>query len=138
VQIRESFHRPQALSREPRRLPAALYNLAFRLRHRAGGSHLFVPIRSMQYLAVLDEEEFIFVDGIGRRVIELAWRAFRPFDRNALSDPVPYELVYYLPGAADTMLRLQSEFARALELLARRGSGGPAGASSPVVPLKKP
>jgi hypothetical protein len=32
MQVRETFYRPQALSREPRRLPAALYNLSFLLR----------------------------------------------------------------------------------------------------------
>ena len=120
MQVRETFYRPAALSREPRRLPAALYNLSFLLRRRADGPCLFVPIRSMQYLAVVDAEEFVFVDGAGRRVIELAWRAFRPQDRAALDDPVPYELIRYLPGAADTLRRLQSEFPRALHDLASR------------------
>ncbi len=117
----ETFYRPQELEREARRLPAEIYNLAFLLwRCGAQAGCLFVPVRSMQYLAVLDEEEFIFVHREGARHIEIAWQAFRPQVRTALTEPVPYEAVYYSPDARQIMRRLQGEFFLALRQLADR------------------
>jgi len=73
-----------------------------------------VPLRSMQFLAVLDTEEFIFVDREGRRMIELAWQHFTPQARHALDEPVSYEAVYYSPAGAEVMRRVQGEFHKAL------------------------
>lgn len=117
--MQESFYREQEIERLPEFLPAATYNLAHTLLARAGHC-LFVPIRSMQYMAVLDAEEFIFVDSHNRPWIELAWQNFRPQARTALDERVPFELVYYLPQAKQTMKRLPMEFHRALQLLAER------------------
>ena len=103
----------------PAFLSAATYNLAHTLLARAGKC-LFVPIRSMQYMAVLDGEEFIFVDSQNKAWIELAWQHFRPQARSALDEPVPIEIVYYQPQAAETMKRLPAEFHKALQLLAER------------------
>lgn len=116
----ETFYRPEELSREPRALPAQTYNLAYLLLKHGEDGCLFVPIRSMQYLAVLDSEEFIFVDGGGPRSMELAWQNFRPQQRVALTDPVPYEVVYYSDSAYSVMARLQSEFHKALNNLERK------------------
>lgn len=110
----ETFYRPPELSREPRTLPALTYNLAHVLFKRAASGCLFVPIRSMQFLAVLDGEEFIFVDHEGGRKIELAWQHFVPQGRDSLEAPVPYEAVYYSSSAAETMKRIQGEFHKAL------------------------
>ena len=93
--VEETFYRPPELSREPRTLPADTYNLAHVLLKRAATGCLFVPLRGMQFLAVLDAEEFIFVDREGRRMIELAWQNFAPQARRALDEPVSYEAVYY-------------------------------------------
>ena len=117
--MQESFYREQEIERLPEFLPAATYNLAHTLLARAGRC-LFVPIRSMQYMAVLDAEEFIFVDSHNRPWVELAWQGFRPQARTALDERVPFELVYYLPQARQTMKRLPMEFHRALQLLAMR------------------
>ncbi len=86
----------------------------------------------MQYLAVLDNKEFIFVDREGGRMIELAWQLFRPGERTALDAPVAYEAVYYSASGAQTMQRLQGEFHKALLLLEQRA---PAHASARVVKL---
>jgi hypothetical protein len=115
----EVFERTAELAREPRMLPAATYNLAHTLLARAGDC-LFVPIRSMQYLAVLDREEFIFVDSQQRRWIQIAWVDFQPGARSAIEDRVPYEAVYYCEEGAALMQRLQGEFHRALQLLDER------------------
>src|SRR5512139_3499579 len=117
--MEERFYREQEIARRPDFLPAATYNLAHTLLARAGQC-LFVPIRSLQYMGVLDAEEFIFVDSQNKAWVELAWQNFRPQARNALDERVPFEVVYYLPQAAETMKRLPSEFHQALRLLADR------------------
>jgi hypothetical protein len=123
--MEERFYREQEIARLPAFLPAVTYNLAHTLLARAGPC-LFVPIRSMQYMAVLDAEEFIFVDSQNKAWVELAWQHFRPQARTALDERVPFEVVHYLPQAADTMKRLTGEFHRALHLLAERDLPGQA------------
>lgn len=117
--MEERFYREQEIARIPEFLPAATYNLAHTLLARAG-TCLFVPIRSLQYMAVLDAEEFIFVDSQNKAWVELAWQHFQPQARNSLDERVPFEVVHYLPQAAETMKRLPGEFQQALQLLAER------------------
>ncbi len=74
----------------------------------------------MQYMAVLDAEEFIFVDSQNKAWVELAWQHFRPQARAALDERVPFEVVHYLPQAVETMKRLPGEFHKALLVLAER------------------
>ena len=107
--MEERFYREQEIARLPAFLPAATYNLAHTLLARAGKC-LFVPIRSLQYMAVLDAEEFIFVDSQNKAWVELAWQHFRPQARSALDERVPFEVVHYAPQAAETMKRLPGEF----------------------------
>ena len=104
--------------REPGFLSAATYNLAHTLLSRSASGCLFVPIRAMQYLAILDTEEFVFLDGERKCWIDIAWQNFHPQARTSLDDPVPYQAVYYLPNAAQLMFRLQAEFHHALLELA--------------------
>ena len=72
----------------------------------------------MQYLAILDKEEFIFIDGERKCWIDIAWQNFHSQDRTNLSQPVAYEVVYYGENQSDIMLRLQKEFPKSLQLLA--------------------
>lgn len=124
--MEERFYRETEIARLPAYLPAATYNLAHTLLARAGNC-LFVPIRSLQYMAVLDAEEFIFVDSQNRAWVELAWQRFRPQARNALDERVPFEIVHYQPQAVETMKRLPAEFHQALQQLAdRQKPGAPA------------
>lgn len=117
--MEERFYREKEIGRLPGLLPAATYNLAHTLLARAGAC-LFVPIRSMQYMAVLDAEEFIFVDSQNKAWVEVAWQRFRPQARDALDAPVPFDVVHYLPHATETMKRLPGEFHQALQVLAGR------------------
>lgn len=71
----------------------------------------------MQFLAVIDHEEIIFVDSQDKRWIVLSWQGFRPQDREGLQQPVTYKAVYYRPDAEVIMERLQREFALALDAL---------------------
>ena len=125
---RETFFRGPELRRERRSMPAATYNLTRILLARTKDAFVFVPIRSMQVLAIVEAREFNFVHSETRSTIDLSWQDFAPAARTALDDPVPYDAVYHADDAARTMLRLQGEFLRALEMLAERsaplGTGG--------------
>ena len=120
------FTRGEELSRQQRTISAELYNKIHLLFTRKGGEHLFVPIRTMQYLAAVDKEEIIFVDGQGPREIELTWCDFQPGKRENLRDPVAFTCIYYHPKGKEIMGRLQSEFLKALTLQEARlpKSGG--------------
>ena len=60
----ETFFRPEEVARSSLRLSAELFNRCRLLLSRCESEHLFVPIRSMQYQAVIDREEAIFVDNL--------------------------------------------------------------------------
>lgn len=113
-------YRDQELACETRHLPAATYNLALTLLARSTTGNLFVPIRAMQYLAILDAEEWVFLDGERKCWIDIAWRNFQPQTRTSLEDPVQYEAVFYQASAHDLMSRLQAELPRALQDLAKK------------------
>lgn len=117
--MEESFYREQEIARLPGFLPAATYNLARTLLSHSG-TCLFVPIRNLQYMAVLDAEEFIFVDSQNKAWVEFAWQRFQPQARVSLEERVPFEVVHYSPQAAQTMQRILGEFHKALQLLAER------------------
>ena len=120
-------YRDKEIRRENRQLPAATYNLAFTLLARSPTGNLMIPVRSMQYLAILDAEELIFLDGERKCWIDISWRNFRPQARASLEDPVAYDAVYYREGAESVMSRLQTEFPRALQELAKKSRlDGPA------------
>ncbi|MBK8638487.1 MAG: hypothetical protein IPN92_09450 [Chromatiaceae bacterium] len=116
----ESFERGPALAQEESRLPAASYNLSRILLTASATRCVFVPIRSMQYLAVVDAEEIIFVDSQYKRWVEIAWRGFKPQARTSLDEAVAYQAVFYTPEARDTHRRLQRDFHAALSLLDSR------------------
>lgn len=118
-----TVYRDPPLAREARTLPAATYNLVRLLRAHSEGT-LFVPIRALQYLAIVDAEEMVFIDSLSRNRVEIAWRAFRPQARTALDQPVAYEAVYYRADCAEIMRRLQAEFPRALAALAGKERPG--------------
>ena len=117
--MKMSLYRGDEILREPRHLPALTYNLTHTLLTRSNGC-IFVPIRTMQYLAIVDAEEIVFVDREASRLIQLAWQHFRPQARTALDERVPYEVVYYMADTRQVMARLQAEFPRALHLLSER------------------
>ena len=113
-------YRDTELQREPRYLPAAVYNTAHLLLEHSKEGVVFVPIRSMQWLAVIDREEIIFLDSENKNWVEISWQNFRPQQRSTLTEPVPYEAVYYKPDAGENMKRLLGEFPPALKALAAK------------------
>jgi hypothetical protein len=140
---RETFIRGVELERRSWTLPADLYNRMHLLLSRAADRHVFVPIRRMQYLAVIDAEETLFVDSLGGyrvqgkqggRPVELAWCHYQPQHRQTLNEPVPCEVVYYHPKAAQTMQWLVAAFHDAVRELQSRHQDTRAGTGR-VVPL---
>ncbi len=115
VRVKEIFRRGQAVAATDRALPSDTYNAMRLLLDYSDNSCVFVPIRSMQYMAVIDHEEVIFVDAISaRRLVEFSWQEFRPQDRNSLSEPVLYRFVCYDEKAEETMKRAQVEFSKSI------------------------
>ncbi|MBU0592789.1 MAG: hypothetical protein KKH74_03525 [Gammaproteobacteria bacterium] len=114
-------YRDPESARESLFLSAATYNLAHALLSRSTSGCLFVPIRPMQYLAILDAEEVVFLDGERKCWIDVAWQNFQPQRRVSLDEPVAYEAVYYRLSSSGLMARLLAEFPRALTDLAAKG-----------------
>jgi len=126
---RETFFRPPIIKQVAWTIPAEPYNYSRHLLKRTETGSVFVPIRTMQYLAVIDAVEMIFIDamsdytdqaGQGGRMIQLAWQNFQPQTRDSLSDPVACTVVYYLKNAEIAMKRLIREFSDALAEMNQR------------------
>ena len=145
---KETFFRPPALLREPLTIPAGLYNRCRLLHTRSELPHLFVPIRSMQFLAVIDREETIFVDnqggyavqdGVGGRLIVLAWQFTLAQARASLNAPMEMELVHYREGGRELHRRIMSEFPPALEHLSEKlAEPGNSSGEGLILPFRPP
>ena len=109
-----SLYRDDALSSESRTLRAQTYNMGHVLLAKNPDGVVFLPIRSMQYLAILDAEEWVFVDGEKKHLIEVAWQKFRPQSRKAIDDAVPFEAMFYTEEGPGLMSRLESAVHEAL------------------------
>ncbi|PUB86569.1 MAG: hypothetical protein DBP00_10645 [gamma proteobacterium symbiont of Ctena orbiculata] len=90
--------------------------------------HIFIPIRTMQIQAVIDEVEVIFVDnqayavrdGEGGKLIRLAWKFRRDQERGSLTEPAPIDLIYYDDQARELHTRLIGDFKKALDVMEAR------------------
>ena len=124
----ETFFRPPELTREKIKISAVLFNRFRLMLHRCEYDHIFVPIRSMQFIAIIDNEEIIFVDslsyavrnGEGGRMILLAWGFGQNGARDSLSAPVSMDLIHYAEGVRDLHNRLMVELPKALDMLQER------------------
>jgi hypothetical protein len=113
-------YRDTELHRDSRLLPATVYNTAHVLLDHSKEGVVFVPIRSMQFLAVIDKEEIVFLDAEHKRLVDIAWQNFHPQQRSTLTEPVPYEAVFYNQNGKETMKRLLVEFPPALNELSAK------------------
>lgn len=144
--VRETFFRPPEHSRQASTLPTDLYNALQLLMKGERGSCVFVPLRALQYQAVVESDEVIFVDsqggyahqdGEGGRLIRIAWALTPPARRDSLSEPVPCEVVYYAPGLKETQWRLIGELRGMLQrLLAERRTANLGTAQRRVLSLR--
>jgi hypothetical protein len=144
--VRETFFRPEVCSRQESALPADLYNaLQLSLKGQASGC-VFVPLRALQYQAVVEREEVIFVDNHGGyayqdgqqagRLIRIAWDLTQGVIRASLSDPVPYQVLFYAAGLKETQWRLIGEMRAALQRMKGRDQSQPP-AGRRVLPLRR-
>jgi hypothetical protein len=126
--LSETFFRPDQRACERLTIPADLYNMCRLALSRCRYKQVYVPVRSMQFLAVIEPDEVIFVDsqayavqdGVGGKLICLAW-SFRPeTGRSDLTEPAPIELKYYREDARKLHGRLAQEFRQSLEALITR------------------
>lgn len=118
-------------------MPSDLYR---RIRHqlkRQSEQCVFIPLRSLQYLAVIDEKEVVFVDGMIKNRIQIAWRQFHPQRCKNLGDAVPFCECHYAPDLKDVAQRLPGEFSNALVLYESRNTA-PAVNTAQIVPLIVP
>lgn len=124
----ETFFRPDQLACERLTIPARLYNLCRLTLGRCSNEHAFVPVRSMQIMAVIDRAEVIFVDsqayavqdGEGGKLICLAWAFRHGAGRDALTEPAPIELLYYREDSRQLHNRLVGELTQTLRVMAER------------------
>ncbi len=141
----ETFFRPAEFERRDWTVPVTLYKLCRKPLRDAGVSCVFVPIRSMQFIAVIDAEEIVFVDsqayiaqaGVGGRVILLAWRFAPASSLESLARPVPCTVVHYKPNLKDVQRRLVGEFTKALKLLEQRRPESRTRGTSRILPFGK-
>lgn len=125
---RETFFRPHELTREQASIPAVLFNRCRLILRHCQYENVSVPIRSMHFVAVLEENEIVFVDslnyavrnGEGGRMILLAWKYARTKRRDSLTAPVSIELIQYAEHARKFHNRLMAELPKALTLFEKR------------------
>ena len=124
----ETFFRAEEAGHEQLKLPATLFNRCVLLLNHSATGNVFVPVRSMQYQAVIDADEIIFVDnqayavqdGNGGRLIVLSWKVPLHSSRDSLNEPVPIDVVYYVHDDHHIHRRLIGEFPKALDLYENR------------------
>ncbi len=141
----ETFFLPQECDRHDWTVPINLYRLYRKRLRDSRGNWVFVPVRSMQFLAVIDDEEVVFVDSqaymvhndVGGRVILLAWRFAPAGSLDSLTEPVPCTVVHYQPHLKDVQRRLVGEFTKALELLEQRHLESQPPATIHILPFGK-
>lgn len=110
----EKFYRGELVQKERHRLPGEVYNQTRIMLVRNSWEGVFVPIRSMQYQAVIDLEEIIFIDAIAGRNIQCAWREFDANGRKTVNASVEFEWEYYVEPDVNFERRLLGEFSKAL------------------------
>jgi hypothetical protein len=116
-----TLYREEPILREARHLPAGIYNQTRLLLARAMESGaapcVFVPIRSMQYLAIIDQEEIVFVDREYPGMVQMAGQDFHRQERNALDERVQFEVAFYTRTSLEILPRLQGDLPKALQLM---------------------
>jgi hypothetical protein len=120
--IRQTFFRPEEVARERINIRADLFNRCRLALNHSKTDCAFIPVRSMQFQAVISQDEIIFVDNQGYRVqddqagriIVLAWNLNDAGQRESLTEPVPIEIIYFHENLRDIQRRLMGEFPAAL------------------------
>jgi hypothetical protein len=119
----QSFFMPDEFFCLKTRLTSQVYNLAHVLLKRSQSDHLFIPVRSMQYLAVIEKTAFWFVDSLayavrgdeGGRLIRVSWHPLiNSNQREGLTQHMDCQVIFYGGDMSDIQNRLNSEFYQAM------------------------
>ena len=115
----QSFFTPDEFFCLKTRLLSQTYNLAHVLLNRSQSNHFFVPIRSLQYLAIIEKNSFWFVDSLayavrgdeGGRLIKISWHPLiNANQREGLNQNMDCRVVFYGEDMREIQNRLNSEF----------------------------
>ena len=125
----QSFFTPDEFFYQQSCLPSQTYNLAHTLLKRNKSNHLFVPIRSLQYLAIIEMNTIWFVDSLayatrgdeGGRLIRVSWHPLiNVHQRKALTQNMDCRVIFYGGDMQEIQKRLNNEFYQAMLLMDRR------------------
>jgi len=124
----QTFFLPNRFSEKHSTLPSTHYNLAHTLLNRTKSEYIFIPIRSMQYLAIIDGNDFWFVDSQayavsneeGGRMITVSWHPDPGLEKESLDQHHPMKVVFYERDMSDIQIRLCGEFYQAMQLVDQR------------------
>ncbi len=103
------------LSNTPRSLPATTYRCLRLLIHRLS-LPLFIPLRPLQILAIVDDHEVIFLHPQEKRHALIRWHDFQTQCRDNLEAPVAFMSTRYYPDDDQWEFRLPVEFDHALSI----------------------
>ena len=115
----QSFFTPDEFFCQEKQLLSQTYNLAHVLLNRSQSSHLFIPIRSLQYLAIIEKNAFWFVDSLayavrgdeGGRLIRVSWHPLKHAnEREGLTQNMNCRVIFYGEDMTEIQKRLNSEF----------------------------
>lgn len=136
---------PTEVARQSSTIPADMFNLAHTLLNRTESKYVFIPIRSMQYLAVIEMHDIWFVDSqayavkkhVGGRMITVSWHTRDEADRESLDQHIPMDIVFYDQDMTEIQLRLRGEFYKAMQLMDERYRNASIPAEGArIIPLK--
>ncbi len=120
----ETFIRPVELSRKSLRLGSSMFNAYRLLISRDADEFVFLPLRNIQFQAIVSSDEILFVDAFGPyysdvttggRCISFAWQFADIQQRDSITHPADYEFIRYCDHGDVDNNRLVTEFSFALE-----------------------
>jgi len=119
----QTFFTPDEFFCQQTKLISRVYNLAHVLFNRSQSEHLFIPIRSMQYLAIIEKNSFWFVDSLayavrgdeGGRLIRVSWHPLiNANQRDGLTQHMDCQVIFYGGDMSEIQTRLNNEFYQAM------------------------
>lgn len=122
----QTFFTPDKFFCMQSRLSSKTYNLAYTLLHRSQQSHIFIAIRSLQYLAIIEKNAFWFVDSLayavkgneGGRLIRVSWHPILPSSqRTSLNENMDCRVYFYAEDMMPIQNRLNHELYQSMMLL---------------------
>jgi hypothetical protein len=125
----QSFFTPDEFFCLETRLLSQTYNLAHVLLNRSQSSYLFIPVRSLQYLAIIEKNAFWFVDSLayavrgdeGGRLIRVSWHPLTSArEREGLTQNMDCRVIFYGEDMSEIQKRLNSEFYQSMLLIDQR------------------